>query len=64
MRPGFEEPNIERLLAALHHEKADRVPNFEILIDARNLYLASKTPAVPVSGKDGDDPSPCTAHSR
>jgi len=26
-------PNIDRLLAALRHEKLDRVPNFEILID-------------------------------
>ena len=30
-------PNIARLLAALRHEKADRVPNFEILIDNRSL---------------------------
>jgi uroporphyrinogen decarboxylase len=27
--------NIARLLAALRHEKLDRVPNFEVLIDAR-----------------------------
>lgn len=28
-------PNIDRLLSALNHEKGDRVPNFEILIDDR-----------------------------
>jgi len=30
-------PNIDRLLAALSHEKLDRVPNFEILIDGRTV---------------------------
>lgn len=28
-------PSIDRLLAALNHEKGDRVPNFDILIDDR-----------------------------
>jgi uroporphyrinogen decarboxylase len=34
---GSAASNIARLLAALRHEKADRVPNFEILIDNRSL---------------------------
>lgn len=32
-----QDSNIERLLSAFRHEKADRVPNFEILIDARSI---------------------------
>jgi len=34
---SIEQSNIDRLLAALAHEKLDRVPNFEILIDPRTL---------------------------
>ncbi len=30
---SLSEPNIDRLLAALHHEKADRVPNLEATIN-------------------------------
>ena len=33
--PDTREPSIDRLLAALGHRKADRVPNFEILTDDR-----------------------------
>jgi len=32
----YDEPNVERLLAALAHEEADRVPNFETGIRERN----------------------------
>jgi hypothetical protein len=32
---SLHESNIERLLAALGHRKLDRVPNWEILLDAR-----------------------------
>lgn len=35
MNDPFTIPDIDRLLAALHHTKGDRVPNFEIIFNSR-----------------------------
>lgn len=41
----MSDSNIERLLTALRHEKPDRVPNFEILIDNRSTRHILGRPA-------------------
>jgi len=42
---SLDSPDIERLLAALRHEKHDRVPNFEILVDDRSTRHILNMPA-------------------
>ena len=37
MKEDLKKPNIERLLATMRGEIPDRVPNYEILIEARNV---------------------------
>jgi len=37
MREDLKKPNIERLLATMRGEIPDRVPNYEILLEARNV---------------------------
>jgi uroporphyrinogen-III decarboxylase len=64
--------DISRLVAALNHRKADRVPNFEILIDARstshilgrqtdqNLWTLPPAEAVKLAQAVGQDAVPCS----
>jgi len=42
---SITEPNIDRLLAAFHHRKADRVPNWDVLVDNRCLRHILGLPA-------------------
>lgn len=44
MSENLSEPNIERLLSALNHEKGDRVPNWDVLLDDRTLRHILKKP--------------------
>lgn len=64
-------PNIDRLLAAFRHEKLDRVPNFEILIDSRTcshilgrpdagkLWNMDPSDALEIIQAVGQDALPC-----
>lgn len=66
------ESSIERLVTTLNHGKADRVPNFEILIDSRNvsgilgrptdkkLWTLPPTEAVELVRKIGQDAIACS----
>ena len=65
-------PNIERLLAALHHEKLDRVPNLEATINApvcshllgrpvdRGLWGVEPEDAVRIAQRAGQDAVYCS----
>jgi len=68
---SIKSSNIDRLIAALHREKLDRVPNFEVEIESRNLscLLEKKTDsnftgispqnAVKAAETIGQDAIPC-----
>lgn len=72
----IQRPNIERLLADLHRERLDRVPNFEICINARNLshllgrevdgdsslWSISAADCVQVAEAVAQDAVPCPLH--
>jgi uroporphyrinogen-III decarboxylase len=68
-------PNVDRLLAAFRHERADRVPNFEIIIDNKatrhilgmpaegervTLWTLSPRDAVRLVTAVGQDAIPCS----
>ena len=67
-----QDSNIERLLKALYHQKGDRVPNFEIVLEKgfvsfmqgretqENLWTVSPREALELVRAVGQDAVPCT----
>jgi uroporphyrinogen-III decarboxylase len=71
MNSDLTKPDKKRLLAALHHEKWDRIPNFEIVLDGRSVShilnrpgcgsMGTLTPegAIELVSRVGQDAVPC-----